>query len=203
MNATSPGPSVERAALRAVSLRLLPFLFLLYVFNILDRVNVGFARLQMLEDLDMSEGVYGLGFGVFYLGYFLFEVPSNLMLRRMGARRWISRILISWGLISVGHDVRAGAVELLSAAFSAGTGRGRLLSRHHPVPELLVSGPRTGTGRVSLHDRLRRDGHHRQSDFGCDPALPAAASAGWRVGNGSFCWKDCRPCCSASSPFSI
>ncbi|MGH7224110.1 MAG: MFS transporter, partial [Gemmataceae bacterium] len=100
MNATSPGPSVERTALRAVSLRLLPFLFLLYVCNILDRVNLGFARLQMMEDLNMSEGVYGLGFSVFYLGYFLFEVPSNLMLRRMGARRWIGRILLSWGLIS-------------------------------------------------------------------------------------------------------
>jgi MFS transporter, ACS family, tartrate transporter len=100
VNTTSPGLSVERAALRAVSLRLLPFLFLLYVFNILDRVNVGFARLQMLQDLNMSEGVYGLGFSIFFLSYFLFEVPSNLMLRRMGARRWIGRILISWGLIS-------------------------------------------------------------------------------------------------------
>lgn len=100
MKTNSPSPSVERAALRAVSLRLLPFLFLLYVFNILDRTNVGFARLQMLKDLDMSEEVYGLGFSIFFLGYFLFEVPSNLMLRRMGARRWIGRILISWGLIS-------------------------------------------------------------------------------------------------------
>ena len=100
MKTTSLGPSVERAALWAVSLRLLPFLFLLYVFNILDRVNVGFARLQMMKDLNMSEEVYGLGFSVFYLGYFLFEVPSNLMLRRMGARRWIGRILISWGLLS-------------------------------------------------------------------------------------------------------
>ena len=100
MNATSPGPSVERAAPRTVSLRLLPFLFLLYVFNILDRANVGFARLQFLDDLELSTEVYGTGVGVFFLGYFLFEVPSNLMLRHMGARRWIARILMSWGIIS-------------------------------------------------------------------------------------------------------
>jgi ACS family tartrate transporter-like MFS transporter len=83
-----------------VSLRLLPFLFLLYMVNILDRVNVGFARLQMLEALDLSEAVYGLGAGIFYVGYFVFEVPSNLILRRTGARVWIGRILISWGIIS-------------------------------------------------------------------------------------------------------
>ncbi len=92
--------SVERATLRRVSLRLLPFLFLLYVFNILDRVNVGFARLQMMQDLQLSEEAYGLGVSVFFLGYFVFEVPSNLMLRRMGARRWLAHILISWGVLS-------------------------------------------------------------------------------------------------------
>jgi ACS family tartrate transporter-like MFS transporter len=94
------GPDVERSALRAVSLRLLPFLFLLYVFNILDRTNVGFARLQMMNDLQLSEEVYSLGVSLFFIGYFVFEVPSNLLLRRMGARRWIARILISWGILS-------------------------------------------------------------------------------------------------------
>jgi len=85
-----------------VTLRLIPFLFVLYVLNIMDRVNVGFARLQMLDDLHLSEAVYGLGSGVFYIGYFLFEVPSNLILKRIGARRWIARIMISWGLVSAG-----------------------------------------------------------------------------------------------------
>lgn len=100
MNATSLAPSVEHAALRKVSLRLLPFLFVLYVFNILDRVNVGFARLQFLEDLELSKEVYGTGVGIFFVGYFLFEVPSNLLLRHVGARRWIARILMSWGALS-------------------------------------------------------------------------------------------------------
>jgi MFS family permease len=87
-----------------VSLRLLPFLFLLYVVNILDRVNVGFARLQMLSAIGLEgkygEAVFGLGTGIFYLGYLIFEVPSNLILHRMGARLWIGRIMISWGIIS-------------------------------------------------------------------------------------------------------
>lgn len=92
--------TLEAVVFRKVALRLIPFLFLLYVVNILDRVNVGFARLSMLNDLGLSEGVFSFGAGVFYLGYMLFEVPSNLILHRIGARRWISRIMISWGIIS-------------------------------------------------------------------------------------------------------
>jgi D-galactonate transporter len=92
--------TLKRAALRKAAWRLLPFLFLLYVINILDRVNVGFARLQMLDDLEMGERAYALGAGIFYIGYVLFEVPSNLILSRIGARRWIGRIMISWGLIT-------------------------------------------------------------------------------------------------------
>ncbi len=88
------------AVMGKVTRRLIPFLFLLYIVNILDRINVGFASLRMLADLGMSEQAYGLGAGLFYIGYFIFEVPSNLILSRMGARRWIARILISWGLIS-------------------------------------------------------------------------------------------------------
>jgi ACS family tartrate transporter-like MFS transporter len=90
----------EAAVLRRVSLRLLPFLFLLYVVNILDRTNIGFAALQMLPQLHMSGPEYGFAAGLFYVGYFLFEVPSNLILRRTGARVWFSRILVSWGLVS-------------------------------------------------------------------------------------------------------
>lgn len=86
--------------MRKVTWRLIPLIFLLYMLNILDRINIGFAKLQMLNDLDLSETVYAQAAGVFFIGYFIFEVPSNLMLRRVGARRWIARILMSWGLIS-------------------------------------------------------------------------------------------------------
>ena len=83
-----------------VTWRLVPFLFLCYICAYLDRVNVGFAKLQMLDDLKFSETVYGFGAGIFFLGYFLFEIPSNLGLHRYGARRTIARIMIGWGVIS-------------------------------------------------------------------------------------------------------
>jgi len=87
--------------LRKVTRRLIPFLFLLYVVAWLDRVNVGYAALHMNSDLGFSSTAFGFGSGVFFLGYCLFEVPSNLLLDRVGARRWISRIIVSWGAISV------------------------------------------------------------------------------------------------------
>ncbi len=83
-----------------VTLRLLPFLFLCYVAAYLDRVNVGFAKLSMLNDLQFSETVYGLGAGIFFIGYFLFEVPSNIIMHRVGARVWIARIMITWSILS-------------------------------------------------------------------------------------------------------
>ena len=92
--------SLEKTTLRIVAWRLIPFVCVLYLLNILDRANVGFARLQMQDDLQLSESAFNLGYGMFYLGYLFFEVPSNLLLRRFGARRWIARIMISWGLIS-------------------------------------------------------------------------------------------------------
>lgn len=84
-----------------VTRRLIPFMFVLYIVAFLDRVNVGFAALQMNEDLGFSEAVYGLGAGIFFIGYFLFEVPSNLILERVGARVWIARIMVTWGIISM------------------------------------------------------------------------------------------------------
>ena len=90
----------ERALLGKVRWRLLPFLLLLYVVAYLDRINVGFAALQMKGQLGFSDAVYGLGAGIFFVGYFLFQVPSNLMLERIGARRWIGVLMAAWGAIS-------------------------------------------------------------------------------------------------------
>jgi D-galactonate transporter len=92
--------SVEERAYRKVTWRLVPFLMLCYLVAYLDRVNVGFAKLQMLADLRFSETVYGLGAGMFFIGYFFFEVPSNMILHRVGARMWIGRIMVTWGLVS-------------------------------------------------------------------------------------------------------
>lgn len=91
---------LEQSTLRAVAWRIIPFICLLYVLNILDRGNVGFARLSMQEDLGLDQADFDLGFGMFYVGYILFEVPSNLLMRRLGARVWIARIMITWGLVS-------------------------------------------------------------------------------------------------------
>jgi MFS transporter, ACS family, tartrate transporter len=89
-----------RSAIRKATLRLIPFLCVCYAINFLDRVNIGFAALAMNADLGFTAAVFGFGAGIFFVGYILFEVPSNLMLQRFGARLWIARIMISWGLIS-------------------------------------------------------------------------------------------------------
>lgn len=92
--------AVRKSAYRKIAFRLMPFLMLCYFCAYLDRVNVGFAKLQMMNDLQFSEAVYGLGAGIFFLGYFLCEVPSNIVLHKVGARRWIARIMITWGILS-------------------------------------------------------------------------------------------------------
>jgi len=97
MNADIP---FEARTYSKVDRRLIPFLFLCYILAYLDRVNVGFAKLQMLNDLGLSEAAFATGAGIFFAGYFLFEVPSNILLKKFGARTWIARIMVSWGIIS-------------------------------------------------------------------------------------------------------
>ncbi len=91
----------ERRVFKRVVGRLVPFMFLCYVVAYLNRVNIGFAATAMQKDLSMTNQVYGFGAGLFFFGYFLFEVPSNLLLERLGARMWIARIMIMWGLVSM------------------------------------------------------------------------------------------------------
>ncbi|HEY7644987.1 MAG TPA: MFS transporter, partial [Hyphomicrobiales bacterium] len=90
----------RKSAIAKAARRLLPFLCLCYVVNFLDRVNVGFAALAMNADLGFTPIIFGAGAGIFFIGYILFEIPSNLALQRFGARIWIARIMISWGLIA-------------------------------------------------------------------------------------------------------
>ncbi|MDB5340639.1 MAG: putative transporter, Major facilitator superfamily [Planctomycetaceae bacterium] len=100
MSTPQVGEQLATTVLRKVIWRLIPFMFLLFILNILDRVNVNFARLQMLDQLHLSEQVFGLGASIFFIGYFVFQVPSNLIMNRIGARQWISGIVVGWGLIS-------------------------------------------------------------------------------------------------------
>ena len=120
-SSSAAAPStLESTTLRKVTRRLLPFLLLLYVIAWLDRVNVGFAALQMNHDLGFSPFVYGLGAGLFFIGYALFEVPSNLVLARVGARRWIARIMVTWGLLSAGMMFAQGPVSFYVLRFLLG-----------------------------------------------------------------------------------
>lgn len=91
---------IEKLTLKRVAYRFIPFLMLCYFVNYLDRVNVGFAKLTMDADLGLSDTAFGFGAGIFFLAYFLFEVPSNVIMDRVGARIWIARIMLSWGVIS-------------------------------------------------------------------------------------------------------
>jgi ACS family tartrate transporter-like MFS transporter len=97
----TPYEEREQRVFKRVVGRLVPFMFICYVVAYIDRVNIGFAADQMQKDLGMSNSVYGQGAGLFFLGYFLFEIPSNLILERVGARVWIARIMIVWGLVSM------------------------------------------------------------------------------------------------------
>ncbi len=100
MDVTEQSASVAERALAKAAWHIVPLFFLCYIAAFLDRVNVGFAKLQMAGDLKIGDAVYGAGAGIFFIGYFLFEVPSNLILARIGARVWIARIMITWGIVS-------------------------------------------------------------------------------------------------------
>jgi MFS family permease len=109
MRSAAATPELESSTLKKVGWRLIPFLGLLYFAAFIDRVNVGFAAAQMNRDLGLSAYVYGLGAGIFFIGYSLFEVPSNLILHKVGGRRWLARIMLTWAVV-------AGAMALVKGA---------------------------------------------------------------------------------------
>lgn len=110
----------EDALMGKVMRRIIPFIFVCYVISYLDRINVGFAALQMNKDLALTPSAFGLGAGLFFIGYFICEIPSNLMLQRFGARRWLARIMVSWGLISTLTALVGGATGFAVARLLLG-----------------------------------------------------------------------------------
>jgi hypothetical protein len=155
---------IERQTMAKVYLRLLPFCFVLYFICYLDRVNIGFAALTMNKELGLSSYVFGLGAGAFFWGYFLLEVPSNLILEKVGARRWIGRIMIS----CVGRlRLHPGAGQLHHPAVHLGARRGRFLPRHDSLFHLLVPATASRAHRRRLYgsnsgvDRARCTGFDR------------------------------------------
>src|ERR1700675_1733238 len=118
--ATAELSDVGQRARRRVAYRLLPFWFLIYVVNYIDRVNVSFANLRMSADLGFSDRVYGLGVGVFYLTYVLFEIPGAIIVERWSARKWIARIMISWGIVTILTGFVHNVTEFYAARFLLG-----------------------------------------------------------------------------------
>ena len=123
MPSAAPAPSsvqFEEATYKKVTWRIVPYLFLCYLLAYVDRVNVGFAKLQMQTDLHMSDAVYGAGAGVFFIGYFFFEIPANMIMKRLGARRWIGPIMIVWGVVSACTLFVRGAYSFYVLRFTLG-----------------------------------------------------------------------------------
>jgi D-galactonate transporter len=114
------GSNDEAATYNRVAWKLIPFLLVLYIISFLDRVNVGFAKLQMSADIGLSDAVFGLGAGIFFIGYAACEIPSNLLLQRFGARIWITRILVVWGIISVSFMFVTTPAQFLTLRFLLG-----------------------------------------------------------------------------------
>ncbi|MBR1218253.1 MFS transporter [Bradyrhizobium sp. U87765 SZCCT0131] len=112
--------AIETSTMSAISWRVVPFLILAYFFSYLDRVNLGFAALTMNEELKFSPVVFSLGAGIFFFGYFLFEVPSNIILHKVGASRWIARIMVTWGIISALMALVSGTTSFYVLRFLLG-----------------------------------------------------------------------------------
>src|ERR1700755_1000653 len=120
MQASASESLVEASTIRRVFWRLMPFLLAAYLICYIDRVNVGFASLQMNKAVGIDPKTYGLGAGIFFIGYFLLEVPSNLGLEKFGASKWIARIMVSWGLVSAAFALIGGPTAFLVLRFLQG-----------------------------------------------------------------------------------
>ena len=162
--------SQELRLIRRITFKLIPFLILLYLIAYVDRSAVGFAKLHMGADIGIGDAAYGLGAGLFFIGYFLLEIPSNLMLERFGARRWFARIMITWGAITIGMAFVQGphsfyVMRFLLGAAEAGFFPGVLyyITQWFPVPSRQDPGPfhPLATHRHDDHrSRVRRSAGH-------------------------------------------
>ncbi len=145
--------AIEKSAMRKIYIRLLPFAILSYFLAYVDRINVSFAALTMRGDLQMSATAYGFALGTFYWAYFIFEVPSNIAMEKVGARLWIARIMITWGLLACATAYVTGATSFGVRTIPVRRRRSRLLSRHHSVFHLLVPDLPPCSDRIGVSDR--------------------------------------------------
>lgn len=192
--------ALESSTVRKVTRRLIPFLFLCFFIAILDRVNISFAALQMNQDLQFSDTVFGLGAGMFFLGYFLLEVPGSAMMAKVGARKWICRIMVSWGLLAVLMAFIKTPWQFYTVRFLLGVAE----ASFYPCMVHYLSG-------------FYQTKHHAKAIAAfmlaipvlmrwARPSLPfcsASKAGGWPAGNGCLFSKPCPPWRSASWHFSI
>ena len=197
--------SQELRLIRRITLKLIPFLILLYLIAYVDRSAVGFAKLHMGADIGIGDAAYGLGAGLFFIGYFLMEIPSNLMLERFGARRWFARIMLTWGAITIGMAFVQGAHSFYVMRFLLGVAeagffpgvlyyitqwfpvrhRGKILGLFilsQPIA-MMITGPVSGGhawhGRCARSARLAMAVYHDRDARHSVDLASAALFAGW------------------------
>ena len=178
--------------------RLIPLMLALYFVNYLDRVNVAFASLTMVRDLNFSPSEYGFGAGILFVGYFAFHVPANLILERMGARRWMFSILLVWGALSAATALVQGPISFFILRFVLGAAEAGLFPGLDLLSDAVVSARVSRALCRELPDRPAAGVCHRLADFG----VAARIGRPWRTrtaGSGCSCSKDCRRACWRSS----
>jgi hypothetical protein len=162
IQASLPTDKAVDALYSKVSWRIIPLLIVCYMVAYLDRINIGYAQLQMKQVLTFSDAVYGLGAGIFFIGYFLFEVPSNLLLGKIGARKTLLRIMFCWGIVAAAMMFVQTPTQFYVLRFLLGVFEAGLLPRHHPVPHVLVSVEAARPDDRHLHGCHHGCGRHRR-----------------------------------------
>ena len=191
--------TIEQAVVRKVSRRLIPFLIFCYFVAYLDRVNVGFAALTMNRALGFTPVIYAWGAGIFFIGYLLFEVPSNVILERIGARIWIARIMVSWGFISLAMAFVWDTTSFYVARFLLGVAEagffpGIILYLTYWFPQRSRPG---SSGSSRSRSRSPPSSAHRCRDGFSAPPTGCSVS---RAGNGCSSPRRCPPSSAALSP---
>ncbi|MGY4339437.1 MFS family permease [Bradyrhizobium sp. LM2.9] len=142
---------IQTRVLRKITWRIVPFIMLLYFVAFIDRVNIGFASLTMNKDIGLSPTVYGFGAGIFFWGYFLFEVPSNIILHKVGARIWIARVMVTWGIVSAAMAFVQGPTSFYVLRFLLGVAEAGFFPGIILYSLLLVSGAPACRGDRAVH----------------------------------------------------
>ena len=156
---------MDKIIFRKNAIRLLPLLFILYIFNFLNRVNFGYAALEMNQSLSITPQIFGLLSGIFFVGYLILEIPINIVLHKIGARRLMARIVISWGFVSMCCGLVSSSNHLLYLRLLLGMAGGRVLSRNNSLPYFMVQKRRESDNYITLYDCNSSFKHYRSASF--------------------------------------